>query len=135
MLYNITPFINASGTSLLEFAVISVKASSASALEFTLSFTPPTSVLWSMSGDDIFITTGNPILEATLPASFEVLAKARFGNTNPYDASICIASYSPIWNLPSLIRLSIWDFRLFFLNEDALASGNSSVRFFHELYS
>ncbi|MGY3411404.1 hypothetical protein ACVWZV_007517 [Bradyrhizobium sp. GM5.1] len=45
--------------------------------------TPPASVLWRMSGETIFITTGNPIEAAILPASPADFATPSFGTAMP----------------------------------------------------
>ena len=49
----------------------------------TPTMTPPASVLWRMSGETIFITTGKPIEEAILAASAADLATPSFGTGMP----------------------------------------------------
>ena len=45
--------------------------------------TPPASVLCRMSGETIFITTGKPMPEASLPASAALLATPSPGTRMP----------------------------------------------------
>ena len=81
--YTVTPLIKAEGINFRALAVISEKASFASFLELISNLTPPICLMQYISGELIFITTGNPRREAAAAASSGVWARCFSGNLNP----------------------------------------------------
>ena len=79
-----TPLISASGLYAFAFETILSNASSAACFEDILTITPPASLLWTIWGEWIFMTTGKPIFSATLPASAGVLTIACSGTGTSY---------------------------------------------------
>src|SRR5213596_3558896 len=57
-----------------------------------LTSTPPASVLWRISGDTIFRTTGKPIPVASFAASAADVATASFGTGMPYASQTSLPS-------------------------------------------
>ncbi len=79
-----TPLISASGLYAFAFSTIFLNASSAACFEEILTITPPASLLCTICGEWIFMTTGKPIFSATLPASAAVLTIVCSGTGTPY---------------------------------------------------
>jgi hypothetical protein len=69
MLSTVTPVTRASGLRAFTFARISPKAARTAFASASASRTPSTSLLCTISGESIFITTGNPIDAAAAAAS------------------------------------------------------------------
>src|SRR6185436_15820937 len=80
----VTPSNRALGIVFARDALISSNARAASSSLARPSFTPPTSVLWTTSGDFTFIATGNPMALAADAASPRFAAARRSGVRMPY---------------------------------------------------